>query len=163
MQQCSAPCATKAAPPSSRINSLESLCGTLKSCGIFLLTIKSLLTRWHEGTATQSRTGIFSWNTPGVTACAGTQSPQPSADGISQDQMLQKVQTPGISAGERAQAAAPWGRRASQAPAHLQLHLLSHGAWGSISTEVLHFCRPRFEAQSKSWDEPALHNVQRAT
>lgn len=75
MEQCSAPRATKAAPPSSRTNSLESLCGNLKSYGIFLWAIKSLLTRWQGGTAAQSRTGIFSWNTSGLTACAGTQSP----------------------------------------------------------------------------------------
>lgn len=72
MQQCSAPHATKAAPPSSRINSLESLCGTLKPYGVFLWDIKSPLTRWHGGTAAQSRTGIFSWNTSCLTPCAGT-------------------------------------------------------------------------------------------
>lgn len=72
MQQCSAPHAAKAAPPSSRINSLESLCGTLKPYGVFLWDIKSPLTHWHGGTAAQSRTGIFSWNTSCLTPCAGT-------------------------------------------------------------------------------------------
>lgn len=148
MQQYSAPHATKAAPPSSRINSLESPWGTLKSRGIFLWDTKSLLTRWQGGTAAQSHTGIFSWNTSHLTPCAGTQThkappaqwgwdiPAPNASESSNTRHSWWGESTGFSI---------TGKEGLQGPSPPPIHLPSHGAWGSISTEVLCFHRPRSE------------------
>lgn len=164
MQQCNAPHATKAAPPSSRINSLESLCGTLRFYGIFLWDIKSLLTCWH-GAEQLSHARGFSLGTFLVSLHVqahrltqppdqqGWDIPVPSASESSNIRHVWWGESTGLSiTGKEGlpptsnSISSPMvpGRYCHQSPVIPQTQV-----WGP--------------EQRQSWDELGLHNVQRAT
>lgn len=158
MQQCSAPHATKAAPPSSRINSLESLCGTLRFYGIFLWDIKSLLTCWH-GAQQLSHAQGFSLGTFLVSLHV-------QAHRVTQPPAQQGWDIPVPNASESSNTRHVWWGECTGfsitgkegLPAHLQLHLPSHVAWAVFPLKSCDSTDPGLRSRAKAilgWTWPA--------